>query len=664
MTRYLPRCFFGLTLLGAGLLNPVIATDFEHRLEIDLEPASGEIRIQDQVQVEGIKEFRFSLAAWLSLIDVEVDGVRVELQRHGSDYVIDLRDTGHYRINFDIYGKIPARDEENTQDGTSSSASDGVYLPGYDDWLPHPAGVQMRYQLVVKVPATQRVVVTGRLVDEHLSGTHYRASFAATYLGEAPSLFAGPYELREGQLQGLRLRTYFHAELADQAEAYLEAARGYLERYQREIGSYPYADFHIVSAPLPVGLGFPNLTYVDRRIVPLPFMRSRSLAHEVLHNWWGNGIAVDYGDGNWAEGLTTYMADYALERDKGEAAARAMRVKWLRDYAALPTTRDHAVRDFVSKQHQAAQVIGYNKVAFIFHMLSLEIGQPAFDDGIRALWSEHRFGRASWRHLQVAFEQAAGRQLDWFFRQWLDRTGAPRPALGSHRVDVVDGGYRTRIEILQPAAGYRFSLDVLLTTETGAERRRLLIEDRLTHLEWITPDRPQSIQFDPQNDLFRRLQTSETPPILRDITLNPATVTLITSEQPEFSIVAQELASRLLDNTARFLQPGQSRESAQPLLLITSADRLAGQLQQLQLQIPDELPEVEYGAAAWTARLANNTPVLVISAESSTQLQALLRPLPHYGGQSYVLFDAGRALNRGLWPLSRGSLYRDLATAN
>jgi len=664
VTRRLAGFCFGLFLITAGFLKPVIAAGFEHRVEVDLHPTSGEIRIQDQVQVEGIREFRFRLAAWLARIDVEVDGVRVELHRHGSDYVIDLRDTGHYRIDFDMYGKIPARDEENTQDGTSSSASDGVYLPGYDDWLPHPAGVQMRYQLVVKVPATQRVVVTGKLVDEQLSGRHYRASFSGTYLGEAPSLFAGPYELREGQLQGLRLRTYFHAELADQAEAYLEAARGYLERYQREIGSYPYADFHIVSAPLPVGLGFPNLTYVDRRIVPMPFMRSRSLAHEVLHNWWGNGIAVDYGDGNWAEGLTTYMADYALERDKGEAAARAMRVKWLRDYAALPTARDHAVRDFVSKQHQAAQVIGYNKVAFIFHMLSLEIGQPAFDDGIRALWSEHRFGKASWRHLQVAFERAAGRQLDWFFRQWLDQTGAPRPALGSHRVDVVDGGYRTRIEILQPVADYRFSLDVLLATETGAERRRLLIEDRLTHLEWITPDRPQSIQFDPQNDLFRRLQTSETPPILRDITLNPATVTLIASEQPEFALVAQQLASRLMDNAPRLLQPGQLREPAQPLLLITSADRLAGQLERLQLQIPGELPEVKHSAAAWTARLANNTPVLVVSAESTAQLQALLRPLPHYGGQSYVLFDGGRAQSRGLWPLSRSVLYRDLLTPN
>jgi aminopeptidase N len=653
-----------MSLFGISLLSPVIAASFEHRVEIVLQPASGEIRIQDQLKVEGIKEFRFRLATWLARIDVEVDGVRVELKHQGGDTVIDLPDSGIHRIVFDMHGKVPARDEENTRELTSSSAADGVYLPGYDGWIPHPAGMPMRYQLAVSVPITQRAVVTGKLIDEQLGDNTYRASFVSTPFGESPSLFAGPYQLHERQLQGLSLRSYFHAELADQADAYLDKAEEYIQRYQTSVGDYPYADFHIVSAPLPVGLGFPNLAYVDRRIVPLPFMRSRSLAHEVLHNWWGNGVAVDYASGNWAEGLTTFMADYALERDKGEAAARAMRVKWLRDYAALPTARDQPVRDFRSKQHQAAQVIGYNKGAFIFHMLSLEIGQPAFDRGIRDFWRKHRFARASWSHLQVAFEQAAGRQLDWFFRQWLDREGAPRLSLGSHRVDTVDGAYRTRIEILQPVPGYRFRLDGLLTTTTGVERRRLNIENRLTHLEWITPGRPLSIQLDPQNDLFRRLQTSETPPILRDITLNPATVTLIGSDQSAFSEIAQSLASRLLDNAPRFLAPGQSPGPTQPLLLITSADRLAGQLEQLQLQVPDELPDIKYGAAAWTARLANNTPVLVISAESVVQLQALLRPLPHYGGQSYVLFDSGRAQSRGLWPLSRGALYRDLTTAN
>jgi hypothetical protein len=57
----------------------------------------------------------------------------------------------------------------------------------------------------------------------------------------------------------------------------------------------------------------------------------------------------------------------------------------------------------------------------------------------------------------------------------------------------------------------------------------------------------------------------------------------------------------------------------------------------------------------------DGAPLLVVSARSSAELEALLRPLPHYGGQSYVLFDAGRAQSRGVWQLRRGPLYRDLS---
>ena len=98
-------------------------------------------------------------------------------------------------------------------------------------------------------------------------------------------------------------------------------------------------------------------------------------------------------------------------------------------------------------------------------------------------------------------------------------------------------------------------------------------------------------------------------------------------------------------------------------MLITDFERLPAQLKRLQLRVPDDLPAIDHDAAAWTARLADNTPVLVVTAASNAALQALLRPLPHYGGQSYVLFDAGRAQQRGLWPLSRGALYRDLTNS-
>ena len=632
----------------------------QHDIEVMLVADSAELRVTDRVLVTQRERYRFQLAPWLEIDEVRLNGVQVDLQPSADGYVVELAHGGQHELEFSLSGKLPARDASEPHDIASSHGEDGTYLPAYDAWIPHDPAQPLNFRLQVSVPAALRAVATGRLVVESVDAGYYRATFQQEQPGEAPSLFIGPYQVHERLVNGLRLRTYFHPGLEAFAETYLDSASQYIERYQVEIGDYPYNNFYIVSAPLPVGLGFPGLTYVDRRIVPLPFMRTRSLAHEVLHNWWGNGVGVDYAAGNWAEGLTTFMADYALEADKGEDAARAMRVRWLRDYAALPAARDRPVDEFRSKQHQAAQVIGYNKLAFIFHMLKQETGPQAFADAIRRFWREQRFTTASWPQLQAAFEQAAGRDLGWFFRQWLEYAGAPRLSLGAHSVTRVNAGYLTRIEVVQPVAGYRLRLPVLLETDGGGERREISVTAALTSVEWITPERPRSIHFDPDSDVFRRLQQDETPPIVRDVTLDPNTVTLVEGEESDFIETGRTLATRLLDTPPNFLEAGRARDPTQPLLLIAPFAQLDAQLAELGIEAPAQLPAMNYQGAAWTARLANNTPVLVVSAESAQALQSMLRPLPHYGGQSYVLFDGGRALDRGIWPLSRGSLFRDL----
>jgi hypothetical protein len=115
-----------------------------------------------------------------------------------------------------------------------------------------------------------------------------------------------------------------------------------------------------------------------------------------------------------------------------------------------------------------------------------------------------------------------------------------------------------------------------------------------------------------------------------------------------------------MDVEARFETLDLRRDIDWPLLLITTSDNLASQLAQLKLVRPTELAAPGASAAAWTARLESGDPVLVISADDAAALQTLLRPLPHYGGQSYVLFEAGRAASRGIWPVTRGPLYLDL----
>jgi hypothetical protein len=57
-----------LSLLVSGSVTSLSAADFEHQLDVELQPGTGEIRIKDQLEVVGIEEFRFSLAAWLTHI--------------------------------------------------------------------------------------------------------------------------------------------------------------------------------------------------------------------------------------------------------------------------------------------------------------------------------------------------------------------------------------------------------------------------------------------------------------------------------------------------------------------------------------------------------------------------------------------------------------------
>ena len=140
---------------------------------------------------------------------------------------------------------------------------------------------------------------------------------------EAIELIAGPYQVEERILHRegadpLRVRTYLHAEIADLAKEYLSAIGGYVDLYSRWIGPYPFTEFSVVSSPLPTGFGMPTLTYLGVDVLRLPFIRQTSLGHEILHNWWGNGVYVDFRRGNWSEGLTAFMADYAYREREGQ----------------------------------------------------------------------------------------------------------------------------------------------------------------------------------------------------------------------------------------------------------------------------------------------------------------------------------------------------------
>ena len=241
------------------------------------------------------------------------------------------------------------------------------------------------------------------------------------------------------------------------------------------------------------------------------------------------------------------MADYALAVEEGAGKALEMRLGWLRNYAALPADRDAPVTSFTSKRHDAGQVIGYDKVAFIFHMLRNELGEAVFTDGLRLFWQRQRFRVAGWPALRRAFEEVAGRNLAWFFDQWLRRTGAPRLNLGDVRMREDGNAFQVTLTIRQDSPAYKLAIPVAIDTDAGQERRRIVLDAMETTATLNLNARPSAVRIDPEHDLFRRLLPGEAPPILRDVTLAADALTVIAADEAGAVRVARQLAARLLD---------------------------------------------------------------------------------------------------------------------
>lgn len=516
------------------------------------------------------------------------------------------------------------------------ASPEGSYLGAASGWYPQPHKL-FTYRVHLRVSGKQKALVAGKLISENAREDSYEATFDYEAPADGIDLMAGPYEVREKftQLEDgkrVRLRTYFFADLAPLAEGYLEDSARYIERYSKAIGPYPFFEFSVVASPLPSGFGMPTLTYIGAQVLKLPFIRATSLGHEVLHNWWGNGVLVDYARGNWSEGLTTFMADYAYKETESPRAARDARLQWLRDLASLPPQAQRRLIDFRSRTHGADAVVGYGKSAMFFFMLRDLIGEEAFATGIRRFWRGNSFRVASWDELLDAFELASGRDLLGFSEQWLTRAGAPAVRIVSAR-----GGKNLQLDFEQAKPAYALRLPVELVFDKKSETRWVQVDWEKQSVSLQLDDIPRAVRLDPELRVYRLLEPEELPPILRQwiIARNPALMRV--------SSVGKALAERFFESPFHEVK----QPDGEPLLIIGLHADIDAALKRLKL--PPRPPEVagKGTAQVWTIK---GTNVAVISARDEAALDALARPLPHYGAQSWLAFDGARVIERGAWP--------------
>lgn len=638
-----------------------IAAPVAYDITVRIDPATRELNGTGTIVAEPGRPVEIILARRFEVDSITIDGKPAPAPRAIGRLLVWLLGTAKTPRRVEvrwrgILGQLDASLDHRQTLGVAIpvAGAEGTFLPAAGAWFPHERGLLANYRVTLDLPQGQRGLVPGRLVAETETDGRYRASYEFPYPSEGIDLLAGPYRvetrtIRTAGGKTVSLRTYFHPQIAELAAGYLDAVQGYIDLYEGRIGEYPFTEFSIVSSPTPTGFGMPTLTYLGIDVLRLPFIRTTSLGHEILHNWWGNGVYPDYARGNWSEGLTTFMADYAYKERESDAAAREMRVEWLRDFAAVPPGRDRPLTEFTSRTHSTSQIVGYDKAAMMFLMLRDLIGRDAFDLGVKLFWRNYRFKTASWESLRMSFEAASKRDLVAFFSQWLARRGAPSVRIERADLSKEPGRHRVQFTLAQSEPAYQLRVPIGIRTERGVEVRNFELDRPSATFGFDLDTLPVELARDPDFRLFRRLSSGETPPILRQVMLDPSTVTVLPSVPASALGPAELLAAKLQDHLMH-IRPDTERTSGVPLLVIGLDGQVDRWLASQQLPPRPEMLGKRGSAVVWTAALPQQKSMAVVSARDAEALAALLRPLPHYGRKSYVVFEGIKAVDSGVWP--------------
>jgi aminopeptidase N len=293
------------------------------------------------------------------------------------------------------------------------------------------------------------------------------------------------------------------------------SARAVVEWMAQLIAPFPYEKLaHVQSSTIYGGMENASAIFYDERLFRDRAVTVDLIAHETAHQWFGDAVTPRDWPHLWlSEGFATYFSALWTEESQGDSAFQAQmaatRAHILADSSAVP--RRPVVDTIETNLTALLNANSYQKGGWTLHMLRRLVGDSAFFRGMRQYYGVHRHGTAVTDDFQRAAEATSGRQLGWFFDQWLRRPGYPTPLLAWSHDSVAA---RVTVTIDQegaPFGAYRFPLALDVHEASGAVRRVLIdvgAQPRTSvQLPFAVPVRPARIVPDPDVDLLARFET-------------------------------------------------------------------------------------------------------------------------------------------------------------
>jgi aminopeptidase N len=235
--------------------------------------------------------------------------------------------------------------------------------------------------------------------------------------------------------------------------------------------------------------------FYDQKAYQKKALDELSVAHETSHQWFGDGVTPREWPQLWlSEGFATYLAALWRGREDGDSAFRATMKKAADEvFASAASERpvvDTAQRDLMALLNTNS----YQKGGWVLHQLRGMLGDSVFYAGLRRYYTTYRDSTAVSSDFARVMSAAGGKDLDWYFRQWLTQPGYPI------------------LEVRWKHGGKKLTLDITQTqkAEWGAYRipnLEVLVDDRSVRVDLEGPKthkviegigrKPKRIEVDP-----------------------------------------------------------------------------------------------------------------------------------------------------------------------
>jgi hypothetical protein len=656
----------------------------EHHLEVELFPGEKKLIGIDRlkIQTDGENMLTLRLSEKVDQITIEVGGKKRKFNRQHEWLKVPLSSgerqgsiwvTIRYAGIFDDPVPIRPLNMDNPEFGVSATISKkGSFLLAGSSWYPELNESQAIYSLKIRAPAGMIAVTAGQSMGHQTEDGKTVSTWKVDYPVEGLSISAAAYVVREKKVGAVTAATYFLSPDRQLSDSYLDATANYLSLYSDLFGPYPFDKFAVVENFFPTGYGFPSYTLLGSAVLRLPFIIYTSLGHEIAHCWWGNGVYVDYDNGNWSEALTTYVADYLYKERKSDSEARDYRLQILRNYATLVAPQnDFALNRFISRHDPVTRTVGYDKGAMVFHMLRKILGEDAFWGALRDIYRQRLFQSTAWTNLQQAFEKRSKHSLQTFFDQWVYRKGAPRFYLDDVSTEHSDGRWRIQGRIVQQRPYYRFKLKLMLESRNQTIFKNLNITaDESTPFVVDCENPPRKLILDPDVDMMRRLFDSEIPPSINALKSSPSVLFLLSDNiKPALREAAEILVLSLNLKAHEFVSESnisQTQLNESDLLMIGNPKK-----KELLRRMPNEvvihdhaftLNQKSYVGASdvffgvFTHPYVDDRIAALFWPLSSDDAERVARKITHYGKYSYLAFHDGKNQDKGFWQINESPL--------